>query len=350
MKIQSQIYKIVLIALLILIISLLHYGAIKGNVGLHLLHRELYFIPILLASFWFGLKVGLGTAVVISVIYAPHSIIYGSAHVPVLAMMSQVFVFLLVAVILGWLVDRQKIQQKRLLAHENLSVLGRAAAVIANEMHDLLSSLKEMSRKSTRLQCTELDADFAHEMMRLETMVNVVSSFSPSEKMEMISHDLNVIVKEHLHLHAEATKKKGVEVLLDLDENRCPSRVDPVKIRWILDQLIKNALEVSTPGQTIWIRSRRGGNICRIEVQDQGPGIRSEHLPNMFAPFFTTKKNGQGLALAGCRKVLRDLGGDITVRSIFKKGATFTMMIPRDKPSESLAEDAIATANRLNNA
>ncbi len=348
MKIQSQLYKIVLIALLILIISLLHYGAIKGNIGLHLLHRELYFIPILLVSFWFGLKFGLGTAVVISIIYAPHSIIYGSAHVPVLAMISQVFVFLLVAVILGWLVDRQKVQQRRLLAHENLSVLGRAAAVIANEMHDLLSSLKKMSRKSNRLQCTELDADFAHEMMRLETMVEVISSFSPSEKIEMISHDLNAIISDHMKHQAGSAQKTDVRIQMDLDENRCPSRVDPAKVGWILDQLIKNAFEVSAPGKTISIRTRRGGNICRIEVQDQGPGIRREHMSNMFAPFFTTKENGQVLALAGCRKVLRDLGGDIEVRSTFGEGATFTMLIPRDKKSVSLAEEAISTASRLN--
>ena len=59
MNIQSKLFKIVLIAALIVIISVLHYGAIRGNLGLHILHRELFFIPILLASFWFGLKFGL---------------------------------------------------------------------------------------------------------------------------------------------------------------------------------------------------------------------------------------------------------------------------------------------------
>ena len=117
---------------------------------------------------------------------------------------------------------------------------------------------------------------------------------------------------------------------------------------YMLDQLIKNAFEVTPPHKHITIRSRRGGAFCRIEVQDQGSGILPEHLPKMFSPFFTTKKNGQGLALAGSRKVLRDLGGDIQVTSTRGEGATFTMIIPRDKTYTTLAEDAISTATRLN--
>jgi C4-dicarboxylate-specific signal transduction histidine kinase len=267
---------------------------------------------------------------------------------PVLAIVSQILIFGLVGGLLGWLTDRQRAQQKRLLANENLSVLGRAAAVVGNEMHDLLSALKKLSHKSSRLNCTELDADFAHEMMRLERMVDVITSFSPSEKAEMISHDLNAIINDHVKQQIESAQMSGVQIRKDLDKNRCPSRVDPAKIRWILDQLLKNAFEVSSPGQTIRIRSQRGGAYCRIEIQDQGPGIRSEHMPNMFAPFFTTKEKGQGLALAGCRKLLRDLGGDIQIKSTFGEGAIFTMLIPRDKTTESLAEDAISEAGRLN--
>jgi signal transduction histidine kinase len=166
----------------------------------------------------------------------------------------------------------------------------------------------------------------------------------------MISHDLNVIIREQLEHYRKNARKTEISIEADLDENGCPSRVDPGKISRILEDLIKNALEVSTPGKSIRIRSRRGGTFCRIEVQDQGSGIRPEHLPKMFTPFFTTKENGQGLALAASRKVLRDLGGNIQVTSTWGEGATFTMIVPRDKTSRSLAEDAISVATRLNRA
>ena len=350
MNIPTKTLKIVLIAALIVIISVLHYSAIRGNLGLHILHRELFFIPILLASFWFGLKFGLTTAVAVSLIYAPLVFLYKDAHISFLTVGSQILIFNLVGIMLGWLVDRQRKQQQRFLANESLVVLGRAATVVGNEMHDLLGALKNLSRKSTKLQCTELDGDFAHEMVRLERLIDVITSFAPSEAENMISHDLNVIIQEQFEHYRKNARKAGIHLMVDLDENGCPSRVDQGKMGRILEYLIKNAFEVSSPGKSIRIRSRRGGAFCRIEVQDQGSGIRPEHLPKMFTPFFTTKENGQGLALAASRKVLRDLGGDIQVTSTWGEGATFTMIIPRDKTSTSLAEDAISVATRLNRA
>jgi len=348
MNMPTKPLKIVLLAALIVIISVLHYGAIRGNLGLHILHRELFFIPILLASFWFGLKFGLTTAVAVSLIYAPYVFLYKDAHSSFLTVGSQILIFNLVGIMLGWLVDRQRKQQQRFLANENLVVLGRAATVVGNEMRDLLGALKKLSRKSSRLKCTELDGDFAQEMTRLERMIDVITSFGPSDTVSMISHDLNVIIHDQLKHHHEKARKAGINLMVDLDENGCPSRVDPGKISRILEDLIKNAFEVSTPGKSIRIRSRRGGTFCRIEVQDQGSGIRPEHLLKIFSPFFTTKENGQGLALAASRKILRDLGGDIQVTSNWGEGATFTMIIPREKTSTSLAEDAISVATRLN--
>ena len=348
MNIQSKSIKIVLIAVLIVIISVLHYGAIKGDLGLHILHRELFFIPILLGSFWFGLKFGLSTAVAISFIYAPHVFLYKDAHSSLLTVGSQILVFILVGVMLGWLVDRQRKQQQKIIRDGNLVVLGRAAAVVGYEMHDLLGALKNLSQKSSELQCTELDGDFAQEMARLERMIDVITSFTPSEPANMISHDLNIIIQEHFEQYFETAQKAGIHLKTDLDENGCPSRVDPIRISRTIEDLIKNALEASERGQSIQIRSRRGGNFCRVEVQDQGSGIRPEHLTKMFSPFFTTKEDGQGLALAANRKILRDLGGDIQVTSDWGEGAVFTMIIPREKISTSLAEDAITVATRLN--
>jgi C4-dicarboxylate-specific signal transduction histidine kinase len=60
-----------------------------------------------------------------------------------------------------------------------------------------------------------------------------------------------------------------------------------------------------------------------LEIEDEGSGIKPEHMPSIFKPFFTTKKMGQGLALAGCRKSLIDMGGVIEVASEYGKGAAF---------------------------
>jgi riboflavin transporter FmnP len=88
------------------------------NPELHILHRELYFIPILLASFWFGLRFGLTTSVVVSLIYAPHVLLYNDPHSTGLTVSSHILVFNLVAIVLGWLVDREKGQRQEVLAKQ----------------------------------------------------------------------------------------------------------------------------------------------------------------------------------------------------------------------------------------
>jgi C4-dicarboxylate-specific signal transduction histidine kinase len=129
----------------------------------------------------------------------------------------------------------------------------------------------------------------------------------------------------------------------DLDEKGCPSQVNVKTIGWVIDQIIKNALDVSSKGQTIRIRSFRNGDHCEIIIADEGSGIKPEHLPNIFKPFFTTKKEGQGLALAGCRKIMSDIGGDIQVDSNWGEGAAFTLVVPRDYSGKPLAVDPIET-------
>jgi len=70
--------------------------------------------------------------------------------------------------------------------------------------------------------------------------------------------------------------------------------VDPERIAWVLDNVLKNALEVSALGQRVEIRSLRGGTECRVEVKDEGPGIRPEHLSRIFTPSSLPKTMGAG--------------------------------------------------------
>ena len=337
MESKNRVIKITVITALVAVITILHYSALRGHLGLHILHRELYFVPILLASFWFGLRSGLATSVIVSLLYAPHVFLYTDPHGTFLTVGSQILVFNLVAVLLGWLADRQKQQQQEILAAENLAVLGRAAVAVGYEMQDLLGALKRMAQQAKGLQRTELDRNFHQEMARLEGMVELLSSFAPREHVPLLSHDLNEIIRQRLEHHQEAARSASVRLDGILDERGCPVQIEVERIVWVLDNLIKNAIEASSPGQTIHVRSHRGGLRCRVEVQDQGQGIRPEHLAKIFTPFFTTKEKGRGLALAACRKILRDLGGDIQVASTWGEGATFALAIPRGEVAQPLS-------------
>ncbi len=96
-----------LVVLLAVIISLLHYFPLQGWWGTHLLHRELYFFPILLAAFWFGIKGGIVTAAGVSAIYILQFVVSGRLADVLTAVGFQTVVFFSVGLLLGWMVDRQ---------------------------------------------------------------------------------------------------------------------------------------------------------------------------------------------------------------------------------------------------
>jgi len=331
-----------LIVMLVAVVTILHYSTIHGKLGMHIPHRELYFIPILLASYWFGLSFGLVTSLTVSLIYAPHVFIHDALKNNMIPVSFQIVVFNLVAVMLGLLVESKKRQQEKVIVIENLAVLGRAAVAVGHEMKDLLGALKRIGGQVKEMNCdAETDRDFAIEMSRLEKMVEILSSFATVGPIQLFSHDLNEIVLQRLESHQKSAKTIGVKFDTRLDESGCPSRVSTEAIEWIIDQIILNALEVSSKGDMIRIRSERHGEICRLEIADEGSGIKPEHLANIFKPFFTTKQNGQGLALASCRKSLLDMGGNIEVASEYGNGATFILSIPREYSGKPLAVDPV---------
>jgi signal transduction histidine kinase len=67
-----------------------------------------------------------------------------------------------------------------------------------------------------------------------------------------------------------------------------------------------------------------------LEVEDNGCGIASEHLPKLFEPFFTTKPVGEGIGigLSTCYHIIEAHGGDIRVDSVPREGARFTVRLP----------------------
>ena len=67
----------------------------------------------------------------------------------------------------------------------------------------------------------------------------------------------------------------------------------------------------------------RSGNAIGIFIQDTGGGIPTEAMKNIFKPFYTTKERGVGLGLSICRRIIKDHGGVIRVKSVPGKGCTF---------------------------
>lgn len=334
----STFLKKVLIGGLIILITILHFSVSAQSPALHVLHRELYFIPILLTAFWFGLTPGFVISLLIGFLYSSYILTFHK-HGEVVTVIPQVIVFVLVGTMLGWLAEKRKKHHEKEMIDNNIIILGRASSAVAHEMKDILNALKNMLTKAEGLHAKELNTDFEAELDRLSKMVEILSSYAKQEEGRIFSHDLNVIIKDRIEHFQKTAIESGINFVTNFDPDGCPSWIDPGKISWILDKILDNAMEVSASGNTIQITSQRGGEFCTVSIKDEGPGIKPEHLKKIFSPFFTTKPNSQGLALAGCRKSIQDMGGDISVTSTLGEGTEFTILVPREHSGAPLTED-----------
>lgn len=105
--------KTAIIVLLLAAVTVVHHLPMAGFLGTHILHRELFFFPIVLAGLWFGLKVALLTSMAASIVYAHFFIQRAEIQTISAALVGlQVAGFNLMALLTGWMVDRQRRQQK----------------------------------------------------------------------------------------------------------------------------------------------------------------------------------------------------------------------------------------------
>ena len=140
---------------------------------------------------------------------------------------------------------------------------------------------------------------------------------------------------EFLTLTANETPAPGnATINVELEDGLDSVYVDPVKIRRVLDNLIRNACEALQEPGTVTVRARRDGGDLVVQVSDTGVGIPEDFLPHLFQTFKTTKKRGLGLGLAYSRRAVEAHGGTVEVESKVGEGTTFTVRLPQPEDRE----------------
>ena len=131
---------------------------------------------------------------------------------------------------------------------------------------------------------------------------------------------------------------RGIQVVTDLRQRPLPVRMDPDRMRRVLDNLVSNALRHTPRGGRITLRAYpRNGHLV-LEVEDTGKGIPPEHLPYIFERFYRVdaarseggKSSGLGLAIV--KALVEAHGGQVSVESQVGRGTRFRLTLPLQAP------------------
>jgi two-component system NtrC family sensor kinase len=232
--------------------------------------------------------------------------------------------------------------QEQLLQSEKLAAMGRLTSQLAHELNNplygIMNTLELMKTEIPPTNKRRRLLDMAlSESMRLTDMLRKMLSFSKPDQELRCSVDINTILDEILLLHEKQLREVDIKISADLEEGLPPLWASKNQMRQVFLNMVSNAKDAMPEGGTLSVRTRGSGKQIRVQVADNGTGIKPENLDKIFDTFFTTKvdsERGVGLGLSVCYGFVKDHGGDIQVESTVGEGTTFTIILPVSEQEE----------------
>lgn len=241
---------------------------------------------------------------------------------------------------------RLKIMDQMLSASSKLAVLGEAAASIAHEINNPLSTATLLLESvSASLSANNIEQAKAHldkaktSLGRISKTVKTIQGFLHQQKREAYAQvSLVSVTNEALALIEQKLLRGSVRIEIDIPESLLLT-CEPSQLMHVIVNLVSNAADAIEALQEKWVKieARMEGDFVIIRVIDSGAGIPDEIRAQMHEPFFTTKPKykGTGLGLSICKRIIESHGGSIEVDPIFTN-TCFVVRVPRQwKQSET---------------
>jgi PAS domain S-box-containing protein len=256
---------------------------------------------------------------------------------------------LVLSVIMDITAQKQAEEARRELTHASrLALVGELTASIAHEINQPLGAILNNADAAEMLlessppaldQVREILGDIRRDDLRACEVIRRLRALLSKHEMEFQPVDLNVVSSDVVLLVRAESRRRGVTVVSQPADDLPIVRGDRVHLQQVLLNLVLNSMDAMADatgpkGVTLRTGVHENGS-AEVAVSDTGPGISRDHLPRLFDPFFSTKKNGMGLGLSIARSLVEAHGGQIWAENNPGRGATFRFTLPtnREQPN-----------------
>jgi two-component system sensor histidine kinase HydH len=250
-----------------------------------------------------------------------------------LNIVSLIFIILFAVVFI--IINRRLLSaQEALYQASALTSMGRMAATMAHEIKNPLGIIKATAdRIKSKYGKNHDDPVFdfvSEEVDRLNVILAGYLDFArPAESSRKAEKtDLKILLEELLKQCRTDFARDKIEIRFETLNQSYPLLADSLGLRQAFLNLIINARETYCEGGMIDIRLNTDKENYRLEIADQGGGIKKEVRKKLFQPFATTKSKGSGLGLYVARRIIEQNGGRLTVSNNSEGGATAKIFLP----------------------
>ena len=359
-------YLFIFLIIIVTAIGIAHFFTPGHLFYYHDTYRRLSYFPIVFGAIWFGFRGGVIIAILSSVFFIPHILLYiGHGPETYINELLEVVLYLAAGSVTGLIVSKQnKLREQYKLLSEKLkksysklhketqllieaeeqlstsqkfSALGQLSTSLAHEIKNPLSSIKgtaeilldEFPEGHPKREFAEI---LLKETSRLNSTVEEVLQYSRGQggtktAIEPATQVINQVVR----LLSSQIRKKNITLTTSLAPAGDDFHLDGRRLSQVFLNIILNAIDVVPKGGTITIDLHGEEEGISIAIADNGPGIPAAEREAIFTPFVTNKEDGTGLGLSISRKIVETYGGSLAVADSEMGGACFNIRLPAEK-------------------
>jgi hypothetical protein len=222
--------------------------------------------------------------------------------------------------------------RERMVRADRFAAVGEIATGLAHEIKNPLAGLSgALELLAEDLQRdphhSEVVGEMQHQVQRLTQTMESLLSYARPAKAKLRATDVNGSIEKVLFLVSQQCRGGCVNLAPQLAEGLPPVLADPFQLEQVFLNICLNACQAMAGGGMLTVRTRKGDGTAVVEIEDTGPGIPPDVRAQIFKPFFTTKRQGNGLGLAISARIIAEHGGHIGYRCPPEGGTTFTVTL-----------------------
>lgn len=231
-----------------------------------------------------------------------------------------------------------RVLELRAAHNERLASIGRLAAGVAHEIGNPVTAIACLTQNmALGVSTEELQQDtdqILEQTRRISRIVESLVTFSHSGSLSQHYHlpvNIHDTVAEAMALLAMDTDRRQ-QVFINHCDKGLQASGDPQRLLQVFVNLLANAADASPNEAAVQISADAENEFIKVSIEDQGHGIPTALLDNLFEPFVTSKPPGRGtgLGLALVYSIIEDHSGSIQAHSPIKdgKGTRFVITLP----------------------